>query len=115
MLNAPRRFIHQVAPAPPDMAGDFEIEKGASFGEWLHDHICEAVHFETEAWAIERIQRVQDRLQAGRPESERLIVEIPWLEEVTAFTAPGRYIYFSRRLYERCQRMNRLPSSSLTK
>ena len=29
-------------------------------------------------------------------------VEIPWMEEPTAFTAPGRYIYFSRRLYELC-------------
>jgi hypothetical protein len=84
------------------MAGDFQIEKGASFGEWLHEQIYEAAHFETETWAIERIQRVQKRLQADRPESERLITEIPWLEEVTAFTAPGRYIYFSRRLYERC-------------
>ena len=84
------------------MAGDFEIENGASFGEWLHDQMREAVQFETEAWALERVQRVQARLQAGRPEAERLIVEIPWLDEVTAFTAPGRYIYFSRRLYERC-------------
>lgn len=84
------------------MAGDFEIENGASFGEWLHDQMREAVHFETEAWALERIRRVLDRLQAGRPESERLIVEIPCLEEVNAFTAPGRYIYFLRRLYERC-------------
>jgi hypothetical protein len=65
------------------------------FGEWLHDQIREAVHFETEAWAIERIQRVQDRLQAGRPESERLIVEIPWLEVVTAFTAPGHTFTFA--------------------
>ena len=29
-------------------------------------------------------------------------MEIPWLEEATAFTAPGGYIYFSRRLYELC-------------
>jgi predicted Zn-dependent protease len=84
------------------MAGDFEIEKGASFGEWLHHQIYEAVHFETEAWAIERIQRVQDRLQSGRRATERLLTEIPWFEEATAFTGPGRYIYFSRRLYERC-------------
>ena len=30
------------------------------------------------------------------------MVEIPWMEEATAFTAPGRYIYFARRLYELC-------------
>ena len=84
------------------MAGDFQIEKRASFGEWLHGQMHEAVHFETEVWAIERIHRVQDRLQAGRPAGEFLVAEIPWLQEVTAFTGPGRYIYFSRRLYERC-------------
>jgi predicted Zn-dependent protease len=27
---------------------------------------------------------------------------VPWLRSVTAFTAPGRYIYFSRRLLEVC-------------
>ena len=84
------------------MAGDFKFEKGASFGEWLHDQMHEAVHFETEVWALDRVRRVEERLQEGRPETQRLIVEIPWLEVVTAFTAPGRYIYFSRRLYERC-------------
>ncbi|HMJ66927.1 MAG TPA: M48 family metalloprotease [Candidatus Binatia bacterium] len=84
------------------MAGDFKFEKGASFGDWLHKEMREAVHFETEAWAIDRARRVEDRLQAGRPKAERLVVEIPWLDVATAFTAPGRYIYFSRRLYERC-------------
>ena len=84
------------------MAGDFKFEKGASFGEWLHEQMHEAVHFETEAWALDRVRHVEERLQEGRPETQRLIVEIPWLEVVTAFTAPGRYIYFSRRLYERC-------------
>jgi hypothetical protein len=84
------------------MAGDFQFEKGASFGEWLHDQLHEAVHFETEAWALDRARRVEDRLQAGRPEAHRLIVEIPWMEVVTAFTSPGRYIYFSRSLYQLC-------------
>jgi len=84
------------------MAGDFQFEKGASFGEWLHDEMHEAVSFETEAWALDRVRRVDDRLQAGRPEAHRLLVEIPWMEEVTAFTAPGRYIYFSRSLYQLC-------------
>src|SRR5579862_560794 len=90
-----------VVPVPSAMAGDFKFEKGESFGEWLHAQYHEAVSFETESWAIDRINRVESRLQATRPEAERLVVEIPWLDEVTAFTAPGRYIYFSRRLYER--------------
>ena len=27
---------------------------------------------------------------------------MPWLEAFSAFTAPGRYVYFSRRLLEQC-------------
>lgn len=84
------------------MAGDFQFEKGASFGEWLHDQLHEAVQFETEAWALDRVQRVESRLQAGRPDAHRLIVEIPWMELFTPFTAPGRYIYFTRGLYQLC-------------
>lgn len=84
------------------MAGDFPFEKGASFGEWLHDELHKAVLFETEAWALDRARRVEERLQAGRPDSQRLIVEIPWMGVVTAFTSPGRYIYFTRSLYQLC-------------
>jgi hypothetical protein len=83
------------------MSSDFQIEKGTTLGEWLHAQIDEAALFEQDAWAIDRVRRVEDRLQSGRPQSERLLVEIPWLDVFTAFTAPGRYIYFSRRLYER--------------
>jgi hypothetical protein len=84
------------------MAYDFQFERDQSFGEWLHREIHEAVSFEDAAWALDRARRVEDRLQAGRPLSDRLSVEIPWMEEPSAFTAPGRYIYFTRRLYELC-------------
>lgn len=84
------------------MPHDFQIEAGLSFGEWLNQTMHEGVHFEEAAWAMDRIHRVADRLQASRPQEWRLVVEIPWLEESVAFTAPGKYIYFSRRLYERC-------------
>jgi len=84
------------------MPHDFEFEKGTLFGEWLHEQTRQAIHFEDEAWAIDRVRRVENRLQAGREAGHRLVVEIPWLDEVTAFTAPGRYVYFGRRLYERC-------------
>ena len=57
------------------MSGDFKFEKETSFGEWLHEQMHEAVQFETETWALDRARRVQERLQAGRPESERLVVE----------------------------------------
>ncbi len=84
------------------MPHDFKFEKGLTFGEWLHGAMHEVIYFEEAAWALDRINRVEGRIQAGRPPDDRLIVEIPWLDVVTAFTGPGRYIYFSRRLYERC-------------
>jgi hypothetical protein len=76
--------------------------KTRSRKDWLRKLIAQTAHMETEPWAIDRVRRVEDRLQAGRPEESRLIVEIPWLEAMRAFTTRGRYIYFSRRLYERC-------------
>ena len=84
------------------MAADFELEKGVSLGEWLHRQISDEAWMEREAWAIDRARRVEDRLQHRRSQPDRLIVEIPWIEEFTAFTAPGRYVYISRRLFERC-------------
>jgi hypothetical protein len=81
---------------------DFDIEPGLSFGTWLHDEIAEECVIETTGWAPERVARVAARLQSVVPEGERLVVVVPWSDLITAFTAPGRYIYFSRRLLERC-------------
>ena len=84
------------------MSADFQFEKGLSFGEWLHGQMQEELHFETEPWALDRARRVEHRLQTGRSQAEWLSVEIPWISEVTAFTAPGRYIYVTRHLFEQC-------------
>jgi hypothetical protein len=86
---------------PPDL----EVAPGVSFGDWLLAEMSANVHFEEEAWALERADRIVRRLaphrregQGGRP----LRVLIPWLRAPIAFTLPGPYIFFSRRLYERC-------------
>ena len=52
---------------------------------------------------MEQVTRVAGRLQADVEEHERLIIEVLWIEESTAFTAPGRYVYVSRRLLEVCR------------
>jgi hypothetical protein len=54
------------------MAHDFELEKGTWFGEWLHQEMHEEFQFEDQPWALERVQRVEGRLQAGRSAQERL-------------------------------------------
>ena len=81
---------------------DFDIEPGLSFGTWLHGEITDECVIEKTGWAPERVDRVALRLQGVVPDVERFVVIVPWSEVVTAFTAPGKYIYFSRRLLERC-------------
>lgn len=81
---------------------DFEVEPGLPFSEWLHREIDENVHFERNGFMPDRVRAVAERLQRGRGEAERFVVEVPWLDAFSAFTAPGRYVYFGRRLLERC-------------
>ena len=90
------------------MIHDLELEDGTSFGEWLHQQIQEAAHFENEAWAIQRVRRVEERLQSNKELAERLVTEIPWLDVMTAFTAPGRYITFHVGFMNVARRTNRL-------
>jgi predicted Zn-dependent protease len=84
------------------MTDDFEIEKGLTLGEWLHQELVDAVFIETDSWATTLVRRVADRLQYDRPISQQFEVIVPWITDPNAFTAPGRFIYFGRRLLERC-------------
>jgi hypothetical protein len=81
---------------------DFEISPGLTFGTWMYDQVAQDCVIERTGWAPERVNRVAARLQMRIPEGERLEVVVPWTEIFTAFTAPDRFIYFSRRLLERC-------------
>jgi len=80
---------------------DFDIQPGLSYGTWLHSEIVDGCAIESTGWAPERVERVAARLQSVVPEGQRFVVIVPWMNTVTAFTAPGKYIYFSRRLLER--------------
>lgn len=71
-----------------------------SFGEVVYRTLRRNVHIEEEPWAVDRVKRVMDRLLGDR--ASEFVVVIPWIDLVTAFTTPGRYIFFARRLYERC-------------
>jgi len=83
-------------------SGDFEIAPGELFGEWLRAEIESNAVLERNGPMLERVQSAAERLQRHRPLDERFLVEVPWLDAPNAFAAPGRYIYFSRRLLERC-------------
>jgi predicted Zn-dependent protease len=71
------------------------------FAEWLHAELVHHYARETEVWATERIARVMARLNEARSDCEPKEAVILWLRRFSAFTLVGRYIYITRRLYER--------------
>jgi hypothetical protein len=73
-----------------------------STGEWIYRFMRWNIQIEEEAWALERVKRVMGRLCAGRMEKPFIVI-IPWLQWMSAFTTPDRYIFFSRRLFEQCR------------
>jgi len=80
---------------PPGLRDETDL------GEWLHTELVIAYGLETEDWALERVRRVQDKLNGERWGGPPLQVEILWLQTMTAFVAPGRYVYLSRELLQR--------------
>ncbi len=83
-------------------SSDFEITPGEWFGEWLRREIEENAHVEAHGFMPGRVRAVADQLQHDRAPGHRFVPVVPWIDEFTAFTAPGRYVYFGRRLLERC-------------
>jgi Zn-dependent protease with chaperone function len=76
--------------------------------EETHAKLMEAFGHESEAWAIERVGRVSEKLNAVRRACPvegacdyTLTAEILWLGEMNAFAMPGRYIYLTRALLQR--------------
>lgn len=84
------------------MASDFLIEPKVWFGDWFRRQIEENAHIEGHGFFSQQVKRVAARLQPDRRFDRRFEVLVPWLRARTAFTAPGRYMYVSRGLLERC-------------
>lgn len=83
-------------------SSDFELTPGEWFGDWLRAEVAESAVMEQRGFMPDRVRAAAERLQVQRPPDHRFVVEVPWLDAFTAFTAPGKYVYFSRRLLERC-------------
>jgi hypothetical protein len=78
-------------------------ERPRDIPHWLHGVLVDTWAAESEGWALDRVRRVEERLQAGRPPGERRETVILWAPETSAFTYPGRHLYLSRRLLERAR------------
>ena len=68
----------------------------------MYGQIAESVHIEQHGFMPDRVRTASARLQETRPLDQRYIAVVPWMQSFNAFTAPGRFVYFSRRLLERC-------------
>src|SRR5687768_838493 len=82
----------------PDPSPSEPLAPDMEFGEWFYQQIDEAFLVKRSEWA----DGITARLQSGRPQGERREVIVIWLSAMTAFTAPGRYIYVTGRLMEYC-------------
>lgn len=81
---------------------DFDLSPGEPFGEWLYNQLAESIHVEQHGFMPDRVRAAAERLQQDRPAEQRYVAVVPWMQSFNAFTAPGRFVYFSRRLLERC-------------
>jgi hypothetical protein len=71
------------------------------FSEWIHAELVRECARETEAWALERIDRVQRRLNERRKGKPALETTLLWISPPLAFTLAGHHVYLSRSLFER--------------
>ena len=75
------------------------IARDDDLGDWLHERLVEEYCEETEAWALERVARVTERLNGVRAACPvpgaspyPLRTHILWIGQMNAFATPGRWI-----------------------
>jgi Zn-dependent protease with chaperone function len=77
------------------------VDPRAEFSEWLHAELIRDFAVEREAWALDRVERVQERLNQHRADKGPLDTTILEIDPPLAFTLVGHHVYLSRRLLER--------------
>jgi predicted Zn-dependent protease len=89
--------------AVPD-SGDGPPQPNQPLDEWLRRELQAEYGPEGDvgAWPGAEVARVMARLESVRTSGPPLTADILWVREITAFTLPGRFVYISRRLLERC-------------
>lgn len=79
-----------------------ENKNKTNLGEIIYGALSEQCLFETEKWALERIDNIMHNFSKSCDLTKDYKVVIPWLNEFTAFTTPGDYIFFARKLFQEC-------------
>src|SRR5262249_22070012 len=71
-----------------------------AIGEELRRFVGAETEIEERGWAADLARTVADRVQRADRADQRKTPVVFWSGERTAFAAPGRYVYLSRRLLE---------------
>ena len=79
-----------------------DCEAKTSIGQIIFDTLYDEVIIDSEKWAIDRSDAIMERFQKHCNLDKNYKVIIPWITTHTAFTAPGDYIFFSRKLFQEC-------------
>ncbi len=72
-------------------------------GSMIFNAISENCVIEKSDWAIEKINRVMSQFKSAHLIASDFQIVVPWLDQFNAFTAPGQYIFISRKLFELCR------------
>lgn len=70
------------------------------FSNWLHGELTRDYGLEREQWALDRVERVQSRLNQLRA-NPPLDATILWIAPPLAFTLAGSHVYIARTLFQR--------------
>jgi hypothetical protein len=104
------QYVSRV-PAADDTERDTSAESGDGrprphepLDEWLRRELQAEYGPEGDVgrWPGTEVARVMGRLESVRTSGPPLTADILWVREIIAFTLPGRFVYISRRLLERC-------------
>ncbi len=72
-------------------------------GAMIFAAIKENCVIEKSDWALKKVTRVMTKLESINTNIPPYKIVIPWLDQFSAFTAPGPYIFISRKLFELCR------------
>ncbi len=80
-----------------------EKEDLHDLGTMVFNAISENCVIEKSDWSIEKIAKTMNQFQSIKTIPSDFKVVVPWLDQFSAFTAPGNYIFISRKLFELCR------------
>jgi len=80
-----------------------EVAQGpVTMGEWMRIVFEHTLDIVDDGESVARAQRIAEAIQKGRPSWDRRTILVVDAGEVTAFAAPGAYIYLSQALIDAC-------------